>query len=189
MESNPRRAQLLEVAIEVFVRFGYRKTSMDEVARAADLSRQGLYLHFPTKEALFAAALEQFLEGSLAAVAATAGDAALGVQQRLVGAFDAWAGRFVGMPVSAADLAEMTRGHQPLVEAAEVRFEEAIVKLVRSAGLVAAYRAQGLSAKQLAQTLYATARGLKHACASRAEFVERMGVAVRAMCAVLPEAA
>ena len=40
----------------------------------------------------------------------------------------------------------------------------------------------GLNARQLAETLQATGRGLKHSCASRAEFGERMGVAVRALC-------
>lgn len=182
-----RRAQLLEVAIEVFVRFGFRKTSMDEVARAADLSRQGLYLHFSSKEALFAAALEHFLEGSLAAVAAVVADDSLPFTQQLTRVFDAWVGRFVGLPVSAADLAETSRQHQALTDGAEARFVEALTKLLRSGGLVAAFKPQGLSGKQLAETLYATARGLKHSCRSRAEFVERMSIAVRALCAVLPE--
>ena len=49
---DPRRSRLLEAALGVFLRYGYKKTSMDEVARAADLSRQGLYLHFATKGAV-----------------------------------------------------------------------------------------------------------------------------------------
>ena len=47
---DPRRSRVLEAALGVFLRYGFRKTSMDEVARAADLSRQGLYLQFATKE-------------------------------------------------------------------------------------------------------------------------------------------
>ncbi|MEI9814332.1 MAG: helix-turn-helix domain-containing protein [Acidobacteriota bacterium] len=41
------------MAIPVILRYGIRKTSMDEIAAAAKLSRQGLYLFFPGKEALF----------------------------------------------------------------------------------------------------------------------------------------
>jgi len=37
-----RRRRLLDVALATFLRFGFRKTSMEEVARAAGLSRQGL---------------------------------------------------------------------------------------------------------------------------------------------------
>src|ERR1700742_4595456 len=48
-----RRAAILDAATLVFLRYGFKKTSMDDLARAANLSRQGLYLHFSTKEALF----------------------------------------------------------------------------------------------------------------------------------------
>jgi AcrR family transcriptional regulator len=46
---------LLDAALGVFSRFGYRKTSMDEVARMADFSRQGLYFYYAAKEDLFRA--------------------------------------------------------------------------------------------------------------------------------------
>ncbi|MEJ1972949.1 MAG: helix-turn-helix domain-containing protein [Lacunisphaera sp.] len=60
--AEPRRTALLEAALGVFARFGYRKTSMDEVARAAQISRQGLYLHFANKEELFRATVQQAVE-------------------------------------------------------------------------------------------------------------------------------
>ncbi len=44
--ADARQAAVLEAAVGVFARYGYRKTSMDEVARAAGVSRQGLYLQF-----------------------------------------------------------------------------------------------------------------------------------------------
>jgi AcrR family transcriptional regulator len=46
----------LAAAATVFLRFGYRKTAMEDIARAAGMSRQGLYLHYATKEELFRAA-------------------------------------------------------------------------------------------------------------------------------------
>jgi len=60
-----------------------------------------------------------------------------------------------------------------------------VARSLRSAGLVAAYKPAGLSARQLADTLFATARGLKHSCSSRSDFSERMSVAARALCAPL----
>jgi len=64
---------VLDAAVAVFARFGFRKASMDEVARAAGVSRQGLYLQFANKEELFRKTLEHSLNNQLnAAVAALA---------------------------------------------------------------------------------------------------------------------
>ena len=40
-------------ATAIFLRYGFKKTSMDDVAQAAGVSRQGLYLYFDTKDFLF----------------------------------------------------------------------------------------------------------------------------------------
>jgi TetR/AcrR family transcriptional regulator, regulator of autoinduction and epiphytic fitness len=189
---DPRRRRLLEAALGTFARFGFRKTSMEEVARAAHLSRQGLYLHFATKEALFRAVVEHFLATGLDAAAASLRDPALPVEDRLAGAFDAWAGRFVGM-VGADVTADLEEASDqlvgPLMADHEERFVEAVTKAIRASGLPAAYKPAGLTARQLAETLNATARGLKHGCASREEFGARFAVALRALCLPLREAA
>src|SRR5262249_126679 len=57
-----RRAGLLEAALGNFVRFGFRKTSMDDVARDAGISRQALYAHFADKEELFREAMRYGLD-------------------------------------------------------------------------------------------------------------------------------
>ena len=62
---NARRERVLAAALEVFGRYGFRKASMDEIARSADISRQGLYLHFANKDALFRAAVRQELDTAL----------------------------------------------------------------------------------------------------------------------------
>jgi len=158
---------------------------MEEVARAAGLSRQGLYLHYATKEDLFRAVIRHFLESGQAEVAAKLKAADL--EQKLVGAFDAWLGRFVGMVGdNVADLYEASRELVgPLIDESEEAFVETITKVVRASRLPAAYKSAGLTARQLVDTLNATARGLKHSCVSRADFVNRMTVAVRAMCVPL----
>jgi TetR/AcrR family transcriptional regulator of autoinduction and epiphytic fitness len=183
-----RRRKLLETAVSVFTRFGYRKTSMDEVARAAGVSRQGLYLHFSTKEELFSAAVEHTLRSSLEAVARRLGDASLSLERKLALAFDEWVGRFVGMMgAGASDLVEASKVLVgPMVAEFDALFVDAVAKTIRASGLMTAYKASGLTARQLADTLYATARGLKYASATREAFVEGMSIAVRALCAPLP---
>lgn len=187
-EADARRRRLLDAAVTVFLRFGFRKASMDEVARAAGVSRQGLYLHFSTKDELFRAAVQHLLDGALAEAAARLADADLPLEKRLVSAFDAWLGRFAGMHGGdTADLAAATADLVgALVAEREGMFVEAVTRTVRASGLVAAYKPAGLTARQLADTLYATARGLKYG-AGRDAFVEGMTVAVRAMCLPLRE--
>jgi AcrR family transcriptional regulator len=50
-----RTGHILDTALTVFSQYGYAKTTMQDVARAAEMSRAALYLHFPSKEDLFRA--------------------------------------------------------------------------------------------------------------------------------------
>ncbi|GGQ82970.1 TetR/AcrR family transcriptional regulator [Couchioplanes azureus] len=53
--TDDRSGQILDAALTVFCQYGYGKTTMQDVARAAGMSRAALYLHFRTKEDLFRA--------------------------------------------------------------------------------------------------------------------------------------
>ena len=64
------RERILDAAMETFARYGYRRASMDQVAEAADLTRQALYHHFESKEALFRAVVDALHDGALEAAAA-----------------------------------------------------------------------------------------------------------------------
>jgi AcrR family transcriptional regulator len=181
---DARRRRLLDAALATFARYGFRKTSMEEVARTAGISRQGLYGHYATKEALFREAVRFALESGLTAVSAQLHDTSRPIADRLTGAFDAWIGRYVGL--FGADVTDLQEASTQLLGSLlldhDVLFVDAITKAVRGSGLPAAYKSLGLTARQLADTLNATARGLKYSCRTREEFVERMHVAVRAMC-------
>jgi len=52
---TPKSQQILDAALAVFCRYGYRKTSMLDIAQAAGMSRAALYLHFKNKEDVFRA--------------------------------------------------------------------------------------------------------------------------------------
>ena len=178
-----RRTHLLDASLQVFARYGFRKTSMDEVARAAQVSRQGLYLHFPTKEDLFRATAEHLLEGALQqAHAALATDAEL--EARLVNAFDEWVGRFTGMFAETAnDLTDASKLLvQPLVVSYEMRFLASVAAALRDAGLGKVYKGSGLNPQKLARVLHSSARGFKYAATSRADFVADFTLTVRALC-------
>jgi len=168
-----RRTAVLESALVTFARFGYRKTSMEEVARAADISRPGLYFLFTSKEALFRAAVTQALERDIAAVERVLADAARPLRERLLAAFDQWAGRYIG-PLS-RDVAILIEDNPGLLgsvtQTAPRRFE----KLVTDALSAESARA---TAARVAQTLISTSIGIKHQVTSRKVYLDRLDVAL-----------
>lgn len=68
--SDRTREAILEAARRRFLRFGARKTTMDEVAREAGTSRTTLYAHFRNKEELYATLLQQDAEAFIAKASA-----------------------------------------------------------------------------------------------------------------------
>jgi AcrR family transcriptional regulator len=185
---DARQLAVLDAAVAVFARFGYRKASMDEVARAAGVSRQGLYLQFANKEELFRKTLEHSLDNQLnAAVAALARQD--GLEARLIAACDAWSGRFVGsLGSDAADLmcASTSLAGTTLTHY-EAEFELALTRAIADSPLNGFCTTAGLCPADLARTLHATARGLKQSSASREEFVKGMTVAARMFCTPLKQ--
>ncbi|WP_027761802.1 TetR/AcrR family transcriptional regulator [Streptomyces sp. AA1529] len=168
-----RRTAVLDAALPTFARFGYRKTSMEEVARAAQISRPGLYFLFSSKEELFRAAVIQLLERDLAAVEHVLADAARPLPERLAEAFDQWAGRYVGP--AARDITEVIEANPGLLgettETAPRRFEALVTDAV-------AVETGRETARAVARTLNSASIGLKHQARSREFFLERLRVAI-----------
>jgi AcrR family transcriptional regulator len=59
-KSNDTRERILVAAIQRFSKFGYRRTSINDVAEEAGLARATVYLYWKRKEDLFVAGLERF---------------------------------------------------------------------------------------------------------------------------------
>ena len=53
MALDDTRGKILNVANKLFSRFGFHKTSMDEIAKIARKAKGSLYYHFASKEELF----------------------------------------------------------------------------------------------------------------------------------------
>ncbi|GAA4351187.1 hypothetical protein GCM10023185_09650 [Hymenobacter saemangeumensis] len=54
-----RRLQILSAASACFARFGYAKTTLEDIGRAAQLNKASLYYYFPGKDELFIAVVLQ----------------------------------------------------------------------------------------------------------------------------------
>ncbi|MFZ6647449.1 TetR/AcrR family transcriptional regulator [Undibacterium sp. TJN25] len=64
--TDRKREAILQAAIAEFRASGYEATSMDKIAATADVSKRTVYNHFPSKDDLFAAILQQLWESSAA---------------------------------------------------------------------------------------------------------------------------
>jgi AcrR family transcriptional regulator len=65
------RDRILDAALEVFAGKGYHRAIVDDIVRASGTSKGAVYHHFPNKEAVFLALVDEFAERLAAAVAAT----------------------------------------------------------------------------------------------------------------------
>jgi AcrR family transcriptional regulator len=56
--ARDRQGRILDAALSVFTRRGYREASVDEIAEEAQTSKGGVYFHFPGKQLIFRALLD-----------------------------------------------------------------------------------------------------------------------------------
>jgi AcrR family transcriptional regulator len=68
--ATPTRERILAAAFTLFGRYGFKRTSMEDIASEAGLSRAALYLQFHNKEDIFRALAAGLHEKSLAAAEA-----------------------------------------------------------------------------------------------------------------------
>jgi len=64
-ESKRKREQVITAASAVFLRYGRVRTTMNDIAAEAGISRPALYLTFPQKDEIFALVIERLLEDKL----------------------------------------------------------------------------------------------------------------------------
>jgi AcrR family transcriptional regulator len=89
LDVDERRRQLLDLGADLFARYAYEELSMAKIAREAGISKALLYHYFPSKQAYFAATLEQ---AARELAETTAPDPDLPPVQQLAGSLDAYLG-------------------------------------------------------------------------------------------------
>ena len=88
MKKAATREKILEAALSVFAQKGYHRAIVDDIVRVSGTSKGAVYHHFPNKEALFLALVDEFAS-HLAAAAAEAIAAQHGALKKVEGALRA----------------------------------------------------------------------------------------------------
>lgn len=87
-ETLDRRTTILDAAFKVFLAYGFKRTTMADIADAAGISRPALYLEFKNKADIYRAGFVALIERKFRAVdAVLAGEGPL--VERLIAALDA----------------------------------------------------------------------------------------------------
>jgi AcrR family transcriptional regulator len=87
LPAGDRRAAIVAAALEIFMRYGFGRTTMDDIAAAAGISRPALYRDFRNKADIYKALAELLLDrAATAAEKVLAGDGPL--KNRLQRALD-----------------------------------------------------------------------------------------------------
>ena len=64
-QSQDKRDRILEAAWECFLNYGFKRTSMEDIAKKVGISRPALYLYFQNKKAIFRVLAEKIHQETL----------------------------------------------------------------------------------------------------------------------------
>jgi TetR/AcrR family transcriptional regulator of autoinduction and epiphytic fitness len=169
--SDEKRAHILSTALDAFLRHGYRRVNMQEIADAAGISRQGLYLYFRTKEEVFSAAVEQRAEGLLKEIRQGIEEKKT-VEDKILYAFDVWTVRDFEKEIATAEAKEI---HECMHAFMNTSFEkmrlkfEAILSAVLSKHTKARKIKSAFTPEKFAHLIYSSMRGFKLSAKNGAE--------------------
>lgn len=185
-DNDPKRARVLDNAMRVVLAYGYHRTTMDDIARAADMSRPALYLLFKNKADIYRAVATRMFQDSAQRIGdIMAGDGPLG--DRLFRAIDGMMIQMMAAIHASPHGAELLDLKSQLAGGLVEHWHSTLAGTFGRAITAEAERldvdlsARGLSAEILAELLLDGLEGMK----SRASDVETQRTAARQMVRVL----
>jgi len=87
---DDKKSRILAAARSVFLRYGYKRVNMNDIADAAGVSRPALYVLFKNKEEIFIEAYLRWIDETIAQVEAAMAQTAL-PKDKMARAFEIWA--------------------------------------------------------------------------------------------------
>jgi AcrR family transcriptional regulator len=174
-KENPRARQtgsakpnaIVLAGLELFTRYGYRKTSIDDIARAAQVAKRTVYLHFENKAAVFLAILA-YLGDQVRQRCAAAERAAGTAVDRLTGLLEAYFGMGFELFSKSEHMPELEETFSRLARSKigdmNTEYQERLARFLHSlqkTGDIAG-PPQGLTVREIVYILVRAAEGAKH---------------------------
>jgi len=165
--SSAKPHAIVLAALELFTRYGYRKTSIDDIAQAAQVAKRTVYLHFENKASVFLAILE-YLGGQVRQRCVAAEHMDGTAVDRLTGLLDAYFGIGFELFSKSEHMPELEETFSKLARARigdlNTEYEEWLASFLRSLEKTGEIGRppQGLTVEQIVQILMRAAEGAKH---------------------------
>ena len=128
---DDKRTRILDSAQSLFLRYGVKRTSMDDVAREAGIAKGTLYLYFTSKDALFLALAERIYATTLVE-AGKAIREERPLAQRLVNFLDAYIGEMQRLVAQSPHVAELSESKEVLAAATHADFQRGIKLMLQT---------------------------------------------------------
>jgi AcrR family transcriptional regulator len=153
--------------LQLFTQYGYRKTSIDDIAQAAQVAKRTVYLHFENKAAVFLAILTYLGEQvrQRCAAAESAGGTPV---DRLTGLLNAYFGMAFELFSKSEHMPELEETFSKLAWARigdlNTEYESRLARFLRSLEKTGAIGGPppGLTVEQIVHILMRTAEAAKH---------------------------
>jgi len=161
---DPRKREAVVAAARAtFLRYGYKRVTMKDLAEAAGISRPALYLVFSSKEEIFKGVHEHWVKENLAEIESKIAPLRT-PDEKLRVAFELWTVRPFEMTLASSEVAELlecTFGFaQDSVKQGYRSFEKILVPILKSHVMFQTSRSK-VSAEKTAHVLSSSVRGFK----------------------------
>lgn len=174
-------------ALQVFMRYGYRKTSLDDIAQHVDLSRQTLYQRYKNKETLFITAVEAEIEKCLSNCRDIVSENTSDIETQLLKVFDAWLGSYIDFLKLSPHAAEIMDVSNELISDCCEKKDAEFVDLLESAFKkhgVPKLKNKKITSRKIAETLEYAGKGAFESCKDREDFIVKMKTILSVVCAL-----
>ncbi len=176
-----KQSEVARAATGVFLRYGYARTTMGDIATAMGVSRPALYLVFPSKEEVFAAVIHQMdAEWHVEMRAALLAQPTL--EAKLSFACEKWGTHGFDIVAAHPDAKDLFDLNFAPVREVYGRFQELIAEIIAEAVVTSGIHA---TAPELARTLVFAMRGFKYTATSFADMRRLIALQVSLLIAAL----
>lgn len=167
--------------LTVFFQYGFKKASMEDLARAADLSRQSLYKKFGSKEAIFDWVMTEAMSAAYEAATNALQDESHEGSERLANAFQRWTGDHIDILRSTRHGGEILEKSMELHARNGKKGEDEFYGAIEALLLREGYATDDKMAEDKAFALTMASKGLMFKAENSTHFAQSMQRVIRAL--------
>ncbi len=170
---DEKQEKVIETARGIFLKYGYRRVTMGDIAEATKMSRPALYLVFPSKEEILTAVVAETFAEMLDEIRKNIQDFAT-AEEQLASAFEIWSVRPFEMIEKSPDARDLLESSYEFADKVTTKafadFEKMLSGILEPT--IKSNSGANLSSAQTARLMASAVYGFKNAAANSLELRE-----------------